>query len=672
MNLAFISNYLSKKFIDIPYQIWLHRIKEKEPTLLLFSHERPLVQGGWNSTVFHYLEEDKVTFDLMLEQVEFTRDEYDELSFLFQAIVTEHRLNSRETDLKRMMEITTSITSTLDREQILRNIIDHALLVLANVDAGYLLLFEEEHQRLIPQAVVGFSPRFFEFQAAPGEGITGRVFLEGTSLLYNSQEEIYEGMATTHPENYRITLESADTIHPKAMICVPVSIGEKRIGVLAVHQFYKQGLLTPWDVQLMEGFAAHTAIAIQNANLYHKAETHFENASKFSEQLRLKNELLEKRNQIHKELTKLSLHNKGIGGIIRELRQMLQRPLYFYDFINMEATRESPMPCENVRRLAQRHKNNSFDYGEDHQWLRFFPISSGHEILGCIVTPVQGQLPLLDEVIIEQGASILALEFMKTLSLLEKYNRKTHELFNELLQNENSEFLANRSIDLKLSPHSSIFLVIIENLNAYDPYRLDLDIHRLIYRIKSNLTHQPKLIYGFNNRAIALFSLEPSESFHYTLKDLQALHQEYEKRFDCSLRTAISAVHPGLVHARKCYEEAQKVLSFLSARKQHQVLCYEEMGMNRLFMGQQSEIESFIEETLSPLWRSGHDELEKTLQVFLSHNQSAAPAAEELHIHVNTLYKRLKKIEELLQVQFQDGTSLLRVQLAYHLKQTFL
>lgn len=686
MSLPFISDYLSKRFTDVPYQIWLHGKKEENPTLLCHSEdhcfppypsshatrsERVFQHLGNTYHSFRYPEEYVITFVLMQERVELTREDYEELSFLFRPLVLEHMLKSKETDLKRMLEVTTSITSTLEREQVLTKIIDHALHVIANVDAGYLLLFDPERQRLVPKALVGFSPKFFDFQAAPGEGITGIVFLEGTSRLFNHRDEIYEAMATTTPENYRITLESADTLNPKAMICVPVSIAEKRIGILAVHQFHKHGLLTPWDVQLMEGFAAHTAIAIHNANLYQEAETQLEKVSKLSDQLRLKNELLEKTNQIHKVLTKLSLDNRGIGGIIRELRHMLQRPLHFYDFINMEATPKSPLPCEDVQRLFHRQKNSSIDYQEGDQGLRFFPISSGHEVLGCIGTPVHGQLPLLDQVMIEQGASVLALEFMKTLSLLDKYNRKTHEYFNELLQSENSEFHANRSIDLKLSLHSSIFIVIIENLNAYEPYRLELDIHRLIYRIKTGLAYQPKLIYGFNNKAVALFSLEPTESFQPILKDLQSLHREYEKRFDCSLRTAVSAVHQGLVQAKKSYEEAQKVLDFLSAQGKHEVLCYKDMGMNRLFIGQHSEIEPFIEEILSPLWASGHDELEKTLQVFLSYNQSAIHAAEELHIHVNTLYKRLKKIEELLKISFQDGPSMLKVQLACHLKQTF-
>jgi DNA-binding PucR family transcriptional regulator len=44
----------------------------------------------------------------------------------------------------------------------------------------------------------------------------------------------------------------------------------------------------------------------------------------------------------------------------------------------------------------------------------------------------------------------------------------------------------------------------------------------------------------------------------------------------------------------------------------------------------------------------------------------------ELHIHANTLYNRIKKIEEILDLNFNQYEDYLNVQLAVYLYKTFI
>ncbi|KAB7709265.1 hypothetical protein F9802_03320 [Bacillus aerolatus] len=84
------------------------------------------------------------------------------------------------------------------------------------------------------------------------------------------------------------------------------------------------------------------------------------------------------------------------------------------------------------------------------------------------------------------------------------------------------------------------------------------------------------------------------------------------------------------------------------------------------------EIERFLNETLAPLQQESdpNNELEHTLYVYIESNKSAAETAAKLHIHINTLYKRLKKIEKLLQMNFNCPEDNLKIQLACHLKKS--
>ncbi|MGZ9869038.1 helix-turn-helix domain-containing protein [Priestia endophytica] len=61
---------------------------------------------------------------------------------------------------------------------------------------------------------------------------------------------------------------------------------------------------------------------------------------------------------------------------------------------------------------------------------------------------------------------------------------------------------------------------------------------------------------------------------------------------------------------------------------------------------------------------------EKT-SLLKSRNKSASNTAKQLHIHINTLYQRLKKIEKQLNLSFDNPEDALKIQLACHLRETF-
>ncbi|MGG2072884.1 helix-turn-helix domain-containing protein [Lysinibacillus irui] len=93
--------------------------------------------------------------------------------------------------------------------------------------------------------------------------------------------------------------------------------------------------------------------------------------------------------------------------------------------------------------------------------------------------------------------------------------------------------------------------------------------------------------------------------------------------------------------------------------------------MNRLFIHQtQEELLGFVNEVFLPLRneKTKHHLLEETLLMYIKQNGSVGETAKQLHIHVNTLYQRLRKIEEKLTISFQNADDVLRLQLACYLK----
>jgi purine catabolism regulator len=75
----------------------------------------------------------------------------------------------------------------------------------------------------------------------------------------------------------------------------------------------------------------------------------------------------------------------------------------------------------------------------------------------------------------------------------------------------------------------------------------------------------------------------------------------------------------------------------------------------------------FVEQRLAPL--RAHDarhrgELMKTLEVFCAHGGHKTETAKALHLKRQSLYKRLARIEALLQAQLTDDDTLLGLHLA--------
>lgn len=97
------------------------------------------------------------------------------------------------------------------------------------------------------------------------------------------------------------------------------------------------------------------------------------------------------------------------------------------------------------------------------------------------------------------------------------------------------------------------------------------------------------------------------------------------------------------------------------------------MGLVSFFLNHpQEEIHSFLRETFSVLWTVEENRiLLQTLFVYIENIRSVSDSAKELHIHPNTLYNRLSKIEEILDIDLNNFEDYLQVQLAVYLYKTY-
>ena len=116
--------------------------------------------------------------------------------------------------------------------------------------------------------------------------------------------------------------------------------------------------------------------------------------------------------------------------------------------------------------------------------------------------------------------------------------------------------------------------------------------------------------------------------------------------------------------------DAEKCLGLLEQTPDQTVISFINAGIYRfLLQHSDEELDLFIEDILGPLIEYDHkrnSELLRTLASYVSHDKDLKNITRELNIHHNTLYYRLKRIQDILEVDTSNIDDWFNVQLAYH------
>lgn len=161
---------------------------------------------------------------------------------------------AKETAL--LYEVSQSLISTLDFDQLLKNILQHLKDTFDFLNISVLLV-DEEQQVLYTHSSISYSAEDNNLRLKIGkDGITGHV--AKNKRMYYSPD--------VQKDNYYV----AGNNKTRSEVCFPLLIGERLIGVLDVESARIDGF-APDALRLLSSLSAQIAIAIDNARLY--AET---------------------------------------------------------------------------------------------------------------------------------------------------------------------------------------------------------------------------------------------------------------------------------------------------------------------------------------------------------------------------------------------------------------
>lgn len=167
-------------------------------------------------------------------------------------------LEGKEKLLLRLVELSVTLNSTLDLDELLQLITATATEAL-NCEAASILLYDEKHPRLYFAAATGSNPtKLAEIPVPIDNSLAGTIFRTNQPLILNDVGH--------DPRHYSLVSDHIN-FKVKTLLGVPMPIKDQTMGVLeAVNK--REGSFNESDSVVLSVIAAHAAIAINNARLF--------------------------------------------------------------------------------------------------------------------------------------------------------------------------------------------------------------------------------------------------------------------------------------------------------------------------------------------------------------------------------------------------------------------
>ena len=160
-------------------------------------------------------------------------------------------------DMRRLMEVSSSITSEIQLEALLGNIV-HAMTSFLHAERSSLFLHDESARQL--WSVVAEGDDHSEIRFASDRGIAGHSFTHGEVVIAND---------AYGDARFNKDIDARTGFRTQNIVAMPIVTRDgRRLGVMqALNRKDRRGFGDA-DVTRMRAFASHAAVAIDNANLF--------------------------------------------------------------------------------------------------------------------------------------------------------------------------------------------------------------------------------------------------------------------------------------------------------------------------------------------------------------------------------------------------------------------
>ncbi len=555
------------------------------------------------------------------------------------------RRRSREAELSALNETARDLTAIRDLDAILAAIVRRARQLL-HADMTYLSLNDEAEGASYMKVTDGaLTPEFRKLRLPLGTGLLGLVAQSGAPYF----TEDYQADERFVHRSYIDSAVAGEQI--RAIVGVPLTVEGTVIGaLLAVHRTVRP--FPAGEVALLTSFAAHAAVALENARLFEEARTAVEAAAEANAELRARSEATERAAHAHDLLTDVLLHGGGLAEVAAVLAEVLGGQLEVYDDEGRPLTGQDA-PVEGLGDAVERARSSGrCAQSADGTWVAV--AAAGEEHLGTLVLRTDAPLDLPERRTLERGALVTALVLLFRRTRAEAESRVRGELLSDLVNGEHLDvaLLHERARQQGADLTAELAVAVAEP----EP------------RTGSD-QQAARAVAGLARELHGLGGLHDGQAVLLAPGDPLRLGEALRERLG-GATVGVAACAGGAEAVGAAWRQARQTLSTLQRLdRTGQVSDPVGLGLSRLLLGSNGphELEEFITRTLGPVLDYDAErgsQLAETVEAWLATGGAVRDTAARLHIHPNTVTQRLDRVSHLLGGQWRDPANRLDVQLA--------
>lgn len=553
------------------------------------------------------------------------------------------RLRTRERELSALHDSAHDLTALADLDTVLAAIVRRARQLL-RADMTYLSLNDEVEGASYMKVTDGaLTPEFRRLRLPLGTGLLGLVAQTGEPYF----TEDYQADARFLHRDYIDDAVAGEQI--RAILGVPLTVEGEVIGaLLAVHRSVRR--FPASEVALLSSFAAHAAIALQNARLFEETRRAADDLDRANRELQRRTESTERAARAHDRLTDVVLH----GGGVVEVAQVLTDTLGGAVVVHEVGDELSPAVAEALGQALATGRCAPVE-GRDRTWVA--AAASGDDHLGTLVLQATEDLGLAERRTLERAALVTALVLVFARVEAEAADRVRGELLDDLVTGaEDDEVRLRERAGRQGADLDRDLVVAVADLQEPDRIRRVTQQGRDLARDLGGLSGPHR------GRVVVIL---PGD-------DAAGIAEDVRRRLGSGVSVGAAPAR-GAADVARAHAEALRVVGALRMLgRTGQSSDPAGLGLARLLLhGEPAALEEYLARSIGPLVeydaRRGSS-LVDTLAAWFESGGSPVRAAETLGVHPNTVTQRLDRIATLIGDDWRDPARALDLHVALRLR----
>lgn len=560
----------------------------------------------------------------------------------------------RESELSALFDTVADLAELKELDDVLEAIVRRARTLLA-CDVSYLSLNDDEAGETYMRITQGIHTEEFRNVRLPfGAGLGGLV--AQTARPY-ATDDYFADERFRHLRGIDHAVAGEEI---RSIMGVPLLIGRRVIGVLyaanhEVRPFARE------DIDLMTSFAAHAAIALDNARRVEQTAAALADLKATGELLRRNIEGVQRAARAHDRLAGVVLRGGGLEDMASELHQVLEEPVQILDAHGAVLASSPPDLGMDDVDLDQLHGALEENHTVTGGGRSVAPVWAGGVPLAAVL--LRSEVDEVNQRILERAAMTAALIMVVRRSVAQTESRLRGDLLVDLLVGRaGAGSLTARASLLGTDLSRKLSLLVIDGA---DP--------RVRQATGDLAATHSGLSAEVEDRMVLMMPDSDALETGRHIVQLAGRSRTGARRTVGRVLPTVGVAGPvtGVEGVRSAYQEATRCLeALLALGRRGDVADSGSLGFVGLLLGKGDPADQ-VSAVLGPVLDYDRDrgtDLVQTLETWLGQDRHLGRSGEELHLHPNTVTQRLDRVGRLLGDGWQSPERLLEVSLALRLR----